>query len=567
MKRKSPKSANLPVQQTKNAVIYVRVSSKLQDREGYSLDAQIRLLGDYAEANGLRVVKKFVEVETAKASGRKAFGEMVEYFRANREICRTLLVEKADRLTRNFRDAVTIDSLELDIVFVKAGARLSPQSSPEEKLMFNIGVAMSKHYIDNLGREASKGMAEKARQGIWPSSAPMGYRNVVGSSGKRIVEVDPVEGPILKMVFERYATGECSVDQVAKMAEEAGLKGRYSRNLAVYRSKIHHALRNPFYMGEFWWSGELYQGTYEPLVSRDVFNEVQRHLSAQCQKPAGRCRKKEWSFQGLVSCGHCGCTMTVERKKGRYTYYHCTGQKGKCPEKWVPEAELERQLREALVKLHLGPEAMEAIKTALKTNHVEFKRERDSALAALHGECARIQARMSRLYEDRLDGILPVEEYKRLSSAEQEKLNECRVKIAAHDQADRSYFEEGLRILELADRATELFDRVEGPEKGRFLDIVLSNPVWKDGKLATEYRQPFDSIVVAWHDEKDDGLLKNSECPRWLGRMGSNHRMPDPKTGALPLGYAPACRFRQRNATHGADRQFRRSRAKVARSP
>ncbi len=42
--------------------------------------------------------------------------------------------------------------------------------------------------------------------------------------------------------------------------------------------------------------------------------------------------KHEFAFSGLITCGHCGCSLVGEIKKGRYIYYHCTGYKGKCPE-------------------------------------------------------------------------------------------------------------------------------------------------------------------------------------------------------------------------------------------
>ena len=50
----------------KPAVIYARVSSKDQEREGFSIPAQIKLLTQYAEQNGFEIVRIFEEVETAK---------------------------------------------------------------------------------------------------------------------------------------------------------------------------------------------------------------------------------------------------------------------------------------------------------------------------------------------------------------------------------------------------------------------------------------------------------------------------------------------------------------------
>jgi DNA invertase Pin-like site-specific DNA recombinase len=62
-------------------VAYVRVSSKEQEREGFSIPAQISLLEDYATKNGLEVAKVFTENETAKKTGRKSFNEMLNFIK------------------------------------------------------------------------------------------------------------------------------------------------------------------------------------------------------------------------------------------------------------------------------------------------------------------------------------------------------------------------------------------------------------------------------------------------------------------------------------------------------
>ncbi len=74
---------------------------------------------------------------------------------------------------------------------------------------------LRKYYIDNLSEETRKGMMEKAHQGIWPSCAPLGYLNVVGPEGKRMIRPDPDMAPIISRLFERYATGKYSVRVMA----------------------------------------------------------------------------------------------------------------------------------------------------------------------------------------------------------------------------------------------------------------------------------------------------------------------------------------------------------------
>jgi DNA invertase Pin-like site-specific DNA recombinase len=111
---------------------------------------------------------------------------MVAFLKASLRI-RIILVEKTDRLYRNLKDWVMLDELDVEIHLVKEGAVLSRDSRSSEKFMHGIKVLMAKNYIDNLSEETRKGMLEKAEQGIWPSAAPLGYRNVDGANGKRVI--------------------------------------------------------------------------------------------------------------------------------------------------------------------------------------------------------------------------------------------------------------------------------------------------------------------------------------------------------------------------------------------
>ena len=123
------------------------------------------------------MAQEYVDVETAKQTGRTAFGEMVTYLKAHPTV-RVMLVEKTDRLYRNLKDWVTIDELDVEIHFPKEGVVLSRNSRSSEKFMHGIKVLMAKNYVDNLSEETRKGMLEKAEQGIWPTKAPLGYCNV-----------------------------------------------------------------------------------------------------------------------------------------------------------------------------------------------------------------------------------------------------------------------------------------------------------------------------------------------------------------------------------------------------
>src|SRR5215204_3183238 len=215
--KRAAKPATAAEPARKQAVIYARVSSKEQEKEGFSIPAQLKLLKEYAAANGLTVVQEYVDVETAKQTGRAAFGEMVGFLKAHPSI-RVMLVEKTDRLYRNLKDWVTVDELDVEMHFPKEGVVLSRDSRSSEKFMHGIKVLMAKNYIDNLSEEARKGMREKAEQGFWPRMAPLGYRNTTGAHGKKIIVPDPARSLIVRRLFEWYSRGDISLKEAARKA-------------------------------------------------------------------------------------------------------------------------------------------------------------------------------------------------------------------------------------------------------------------------------------------------------------------------------------------------------------
>jgi hypothetical protein len=80
---------------------------------------------------------------------------------------------------------------------------------------------MAKNYIDNLSEEPRKGMLEKAEQGIWPSYAPLGYRNVVASNGKKTTEPDPDVALVIERLFEWYSSRDAAIRCQARTVEPA----------------------------------------------------------------------------------------------------------------------------------------------------------------------------------------------------------------------------------------------------------------------------------------------------------------------------------------------------------
>ena len=192
--------------ESKNVVIYARVSSREQEREGFSIPAQLKLLREYALKNGFNVIEEYSDAETAKKAGRTNYNRMLNFLKSN-PTTRTILVEKTDRLYRNFKDYVTLEDYDLEIHLVKEGSIISKNSKSHDKFIHGIKVLMAKNYIDNLSEEISKGLHEGLEQGFWPFKPPYGYKR----GDKKALCFDNKNVIFVRKAFELFSTVKYSL--------------------------------------------------------------------------------------------------------------------------------------------------------------------------------------------------------------------------------------------------------------------------------------------------------------------------------------------------------------------
>ena len=482
----------------KAAVIYARVSSKDQEREGFSIPAQLKLLREYAISNTFTTLKEFVDVETAKSAGRKQFGEMLKFLEANRT-CRVVIVEKTDRLYRNFKDYVTLEDLDMEIHLPKEGQIINKESQSQAKLMHGIHVVMARNYIDNLREEVKKGMREKAEQGIYPSRPPLGYRNNVL---KHTIEVDPEGAPMARRMFELYASGQHSLASL-----RTALKAEFGKVLA--KGYLRRLLQNPFYQGQFVWQGKLYKGTHAALVSVALFEQVQAVFHGHNKPKYG---KRDFAYRGILTCAHDNCLVTAERKKNKYTYYRCTGSRGPCELPYFREEELGDRLGGILKDIHIPDDVFVQLQKFLLTDKARQEQMQKQERQRLQQRLSSVRNRLDQAYQDKLDGKITEEFWDRKSTGWQAEEQQIQVALQGLEQVTPERLVEGVRFLELANKAHSLYLTQPPSERAKLLRMVLSNCAIDAASLYPTYRKPFDLIFVR---------AKNEE---WRARGDSNSR-------------------------------------------
>ncbi|MDX2154051.1 MAG: recombinase family protein [Bryobacteraceae bacterium] len=499
------------------AVAYSRVSSKEQSEEGYSLQAQLRVLREYAAGKGMQIVEEFVDVETARKSGREQFGRMVAYLRQHRRTCTTILVEKTDRLLRNIKDWVTLDDLGAHLHFVKEGSVISPDSRSSDKLMHGLKVVLAKNYIDLLGEETYKGMQQKALGGVYPSFAPFGYQNVQGPEGKRIIVPHPREAPIVTDLYHAFATGNYSLQSLVREARSRGIQ---LRGRTVYRSTLHQLLRKRIYCGDFDWDGVTYPGTHEPLTSKETWNAVQRILDQRKQHQVKSVRR-DFPFSGLLRCGHCGLAMVAERKKGRYVYYHCTGHRGKCPEPYTRQERLVDEFAIILSALVIPDEVLDWLAEAV----CSAEGTRAAATAATHKRLAaeeqRLKRRLATLYEDRLEERISTALYDEKAQSFHAQLATIQAQLLTTKEEDQIPLSAAVSAMRHTSNAADAFRTQTDEAQRELLTMTLKTAHWKDGQLNATLLEPFE-LLRRSNSANSKGINENGEnggdFEKWLLR-------------------------------------------------
>jgi len=466
------------------------VSSKDQEQEGFSIPAQQRLLRDYAASRGLVIVKEFIDVETAKASGRTHFNEMLDYLQKHHASCRTILVEKTDRLYRNPKDWVTLDEMDVEIHFVKENQIISPNSRSSEKFIHGMKVLMAKNFIDNLSEETRKGMLEKARSGLYPSYAPVGYRNADGPDGKRIIIPAEETAPAIRELFERFATGKYSLDALvaAFRAEGVTLRGH-----KLYKSVAHQILRKRLYIGEFDWDGKTYQGTHEPLVTRACWERVQELLDTRAENKTRKV-KHEFAYTGLVHCGHCGCVLVGEIKKGQYVYYHCTGNRGKCAEPYTRQEMLAGRFADVLRELVVPPPILDWLSHAVLESDRSEQAAREQTIKRLQARYDQVEARIETMYLDKLEGRIGQEFFEKHAGEWRREQEGLLRKMQEIQNSAPAPIDQAVDTLRLTSQGCDLFLQQPGAEQRRLLRLLIKDAAWQNGILRTTLFEPFEIL-------------------------------------------------------------------------
>ncbi|MDF3022775.1 MAG: recombinase family protein [Alphaproteobacteria bacterium] len=503
---------DFPKHEAQRAVILTRVSSKEQE-EGHSIDAQKHRLQVYCQRRALEVVRVFEITESSTRGDRAKFMEMIAFIKSQRGVI-ALVADKVDRVQRSFKEYPLLDSLiqdgKLELHFNTENYVIHKGSISQERMMWSFGVIMAQSYTDSLRDNVKRSQDHMIRAGLLPGMSPIGYLNTRDASGKAQVIIDDQRAPIVRRMFEEFATGTFTLAHMTEMAQVWGLRNKTKRGGPLHRSHVYLILTNAFYHGIMTVKGKQHPHTYPALIDRQLFDRCQAVLKNWEKKPF-KYGTKEFIFRSLLTCANTGRTVSALQKKktylgggsGEWTYLRTWDKSGKLV--YIPEQKVLEQAESALQGLYMPPDIQQAISDHLRTterSERDFQRRQGDELKKEH---TRIQARIDGLMDLLMDKAIDREDFDRRRTEFRSQRQEIEGLLTAHREGDDGFKDSLLFLLDICSSAAEVFQGSTIEEKRQFLNFTLENLTLDGAKLSFSYRKPFcwfaeEGRVEKWSD-------------------------------------------------------------------
>jgi site-specific DNA recombinase len=511
--------------------VYCRKSTDREDRQILSTEAQKRLLLEHAQRQGFSVVAIYVENQSAYKAGRPQFNEMLQ--RLERGEADGILTYHLTRLARNSYDGGRlIYMMDEGTIQQIATHEKAYVNSADDKFMMQIHFAMAKKSSDDTSQFVRRDVESKLLRGEYPGKVPPGYLNITRAGhiaasqsttekedmlralGRplRREEIDPIDGTIVRRLFEEAATGTYTFTALRQLSGRLGLRAR-TTGKPLSKNGLSMILANPYYYGAITYNGVVYDDAlirertgnpeagirHEPLISRTLFERVQ---AAMFGRKKGRLRRHRFPFGGcILRCGECGCPVTAERQKG-HVYYHCTGNRMPCTQKrWTREEALDAQFSSLLARFRLPPVFLEYAFARLRTVHAEEARLADASRRSLQGQLNAAQQKLDGLLHlklsplNRSGELLSDEEYLRQKRALQRDLDLLQEQLETIQQQGMTWIDDCEAFFHFTQRLVPKFTQGGVEEKKTLLLLICSNLTLTDQKVAAVYQEPYASLA------------------------------------------------------------------------
>ena len=357
-------------QEYTKAVVYCRVSSEKQVREGNGLDSQEHRCREYAANLGLEVESVFRdEGISGSLFARPAMKGLIKYLDQHWQ---TKYVVIFDDLKRFARDVE---------VHIKLKAQLMRRDAKLECLNYHFDDSAEGEFVETIfaaqnqlerkqnKRQVCQKMKARIERGYWCFPAPSGYEYRKDKEhGKLLFPIHPAVD-IIAEGLNKFADN--------RLAKQIDLLEFYrSENLAellgwkkIDKNFVKRVITEILYTGELEypeWGIPRRPGHHESIITPETYNMIKDKIKRRERKPR-ETDNLEFPLRRVVSCSVCGKPLTGSTCRGKYKYYaHYTCNNKACAvsPKNVPVAKLEEDYLQLLDNIKIDQEAVEMVRVA-----------------------------------------------------------------------------------------------------------------------------------------------------------------------------------------------------------
>ena len=433
------------------AVVYSRVSTDAQEREGTSLDTQERESIEYVKANGWILIESVRDTCSGSTLDRPGIERLRLLLRQG--AVDVILAYAVDRLSRNQNHiGVLFDDVE------QAGAQLQFVTEKFEDTAIGRFILAARAFIGEVEREkiterTMRGKAERARSGKIPQATGKGiygYR-YIQETGQR--ETNDAQSLVVRRIFDRFCSGD-ACNRIAVDLNREGIpafSGKRWHPLTIRRM-----LSNETYTGRTVYrktktesvrsghDGKKHRrvvtrpeaewidvpGATPAIVSSETFLAAKKILSDPQRRLIGR-PTRHYRLRGRLRCLSCGTPMVGQTLgKGRYVYYRCRRSyagniEATCDSKYVPVEPLEQTILEKVIEVLSDPARIVA-----EARHLNGQEAGESRAKDIAEQVGKIEAQQARLADLYINGSLPQD----ILESKSQKLSHDRIILEAEQR-------------------------------------------------------------------------------------------------------------------------------------
>ena len=312
------------------AVLYCRVSSDRQVREGHGLDGQEARCREYAVGHGYEVAAVFRdEGVSGGVIDRAGMQEMLDFLDTQPAGGCVVVIDDIKRLARDLMGHFTLRKA----IQTRGGRLESPShrfgDEPEEMFVESILAATAELERNQNRRQVKNRMRSRLEAGYWLFYPPPGYAyEKVPGHGKILVPTEP-DASVVRQSLEGFASGRFATQMdVQRFLQKHHFQPR-GFGKRTYCEQVKRLLTQELYTGFVSlpaWNVSRRKGHHQPLISAETFDRIQVRLREGQMVPRRKDINADFPLRGFVLCAGCRKPYTAAWSRGKrkhFAYYRC----------------------------------------------------------------------------------------------------------------------------------------------------------------------------------------------------------------------------------------------------